>query len=129
MKSTQKVAAAITGSFALGLAVASVLHAQAKPPAYVVAEIDVKDEDGYKKDFLPKAQANLKEFGGKYMAGGFNKAISVSGSPPPNRVVLIQFSDMNTLKAFEEKEQKIVADVGSKYASFRVIGVEGVEQK
>jgi uncharacterized protein (DUF1330 family) len=127
MKSTYKVAAAITGSFVLGLGVANVLHAQAKPPAYVVAEIDVKDEDGYKKDFLPKAQANLKEFGGKYMAGGFNKAISVSGSPPPNRVVLIQFTDMDTLKAFEEKEQ--VADVGSKYASFRVIGVEGVEQK
>jgi uncharacterized protein (DUF1330 family) len=99
MKSTYKVAAAITGNFVLGLGVANVLHAQANPPAYVVAEIDVKDEDGYKKDFLPKAQANLKEFGGKYMAGGFNNAISVSGSPPPNRVVLIQFTDMDTLKS------------------------------
>jgi hypothetical protein len=26
---------------------ASVLHAQAKPPAYAFAEIDVKDQDGY----------------------------------------------------------------------------------
>ncbi|SIO50008.1 hypothetical protein SAMN05443247_06606 [Bradyrhizobium erythrophlei] len=29
----------------------------AKLPAYAVAEIDVKDQDGYAKDFLPKAQA------------------------------------------------------------------------
>ena len=36
---------------------------QAKLPAYVLAEIDVKDQDGYTKDFLPKAQANIKESG------------------------------------------------------------------
>ena len=96
---------------------------------YVLAEIDVKDQDGYTKDFLPKAQANIKEFGGKYIAGGKNKAISEIGAPPPNRVVLLQFPDMDTVKAFEEKEKRNVADVGNKYASFRAIGIEGVEQK
>ena len=60
MKSNYKIAATVIGSFVLGLGVASVLHAQTKPPAYVFAEIDVKDEDGYKKDFLPRAQANMK---------------------------------------------------------------------
>ena len=39
----------------------------------MVAEIDVKDQDGYTKDFLPKAQADIKEVGGKYLNGGFNK--------------------------------------------------------
>jgi uncharacterized protein (DUF1330 family) len=129
MKSNYKIAAAVIGSFVLGLGAANILHAQVKPPAYAIVEADVKDEDGYKKDFLPKAQANIKEFGGKYIAGGFKKAITFSGSPPPNRVVLLQFADMDTLKAFEDKEQRNVADVGSKYASFRVIGIEGVEQK
>ncbi len=99
MKSNYKIAAAVIGGFVLGLGAASVLHAQAKPLAYAFAEIDVKEEDGYKKDFLPKAQANIKEFGGKYIAGGFNKAISFSGSPPPNRVVLLQFAHMDMLKA------------------------------
>jgi hypothetical protein len=55
---------AVIGSFVLGIGAASILHAQTKAPAYVVAEIDVKDQDGYTKDFLPKAQANIKEFGG-----------------------------------------------------------------
>ena len=129
MKSTYKIGAAVIGSFVLGVGAASVLHAQAKPPGFVLAEIDVKDQDGYTKDFLPKAQANIRESGGKYLAGIFNKAISLSGSPPPNRVVLLQFADMDAVKAFYVKEHALEADIGSKYASFRVIGVEGAEQK
>src|SRR5271168_316056 len=129
MNSTYKIAAAVIGSFVLGVSAANVLHAQSKPPGYTWAEIDVKDQDGYTKDFLPKAQASIKESGGKYLAGGFNKAISLSGSPPPNRVVLLEFADIDALKAFEAKEQQLEADLGNKYASFRAIGIEGVAQK
>ena len=124
-----KIGAAVIGSFVLGVCAASVLHAQAKPPGYVWAEIDVNDQDGYTKDFLPKAQANIKESGGKYLAGGFNKAIGLSGSPPPNRVALLQFPDMDAVKAFYVKEHQLEVDVGGKYASFREIAIEGVEQK
>ena len=129
MKSHYKIAAAVIASFVLGVGAVSVLQAQTKLPAYSVAEIDVKDQDGYAKDFLPKAQANIRENGGKYLAGGLNKAISMSGSPPPNRVVLLQFPDMDALKAFNVKQRQLEADVGSKYASFRAVGIEGVEQK
>ena len=130
MKSTYKIVAAVVGSFVLGVGAASVLHAQAKPPAYLFAEIDVTDQDAYTKDYLPKAQGNIEAFSGKRIAGGFNKVISLRGAAPPNRVVLIQFPDMDALKAFEVKEQKLQADIGvDKYASYRVIGIEGIEQK
>jgi uncharacterized protein (DUF1330 family) len=129
MKANYKIAAALIGSFALGVGAASVLHAQAKPPAYAFAEIDVKDQDGYTKDFLPKAQANIKQFSGKYLGGGYNKAIGLSGAPPHNRVVLLQFPDMDALQAFYDKDKPLETDVGSKYASFRVIAIPGVEQK
>jgi uncharacterized protein (DUF1330 family) len=129
MKSNYKIGAVVIGSFVLGLGAAKVLHAQVKPLAYVVAEIDVKDQDGYTKEFLPKAQANVKETGGKYIAGGFNKAISLNGPPPASRVAIIQFPDMDALKAFATKQQQLEADIGDKYANFRGIGIEGVEQK
>jgi uncharacterized protein (DUF1330 family) len=129
MKSHNKIAAAIIGSFVLGVGAASILHAQTKAPGYVIAEIDVKDQEGYNKEFAPKAQANIKEFGGKYIGGGMNKAIGFVGAAPSNRVILLQFPDIETVKAFEEKEGRNVAEVGSKYASFRVIGVEGVVPK
>jgi uncharacterized protein (DUF1330 family) len=121
--------AVVIGSFALGLGVASVLHAQTKPPAYVFAEIDVKDQDGYAKDVLPKAQANVKEFGGKYLAGGFNKAISLNGAPPANRVALLEFPNVDALQAFAAKQKQLEADIGNQYANFRGIGIEGVERK
>jgi uncharacterized protein (DUF1330 family) len=129
MNSTGKIGVALIGSFVLGVGAANVLHAQTKPPAFIFVEIDVKDQDGYTKDFLPKAQANIKESGGNYLAGGFNKAIGLSGSPPPNRVVLLQFSDMDAVKAFYAKEQQLEADLGNKYASFRAVGIEGVQPK
>jgi uncharacterized protein (DUF1330 family) len=129
MKYKFNIVATLNRSFVLGLGAASILYAQAKPPAYTFVEIDVKDQDGYAKDFLPKALVNIKEHGGKYLAGGLNKAISLSGSAPPNRVVLLQFADMVALEAFEAKQKQLEADVGSKYASFRAVGIEGVEQK
>ena len=76
-------------------------HAQAKAtPRVLFAEIDVKDQDAYTKDYLPKAQGNIEAFGGKRIAGGFNKAISFRGAEPPNRVVLLQLPDIYALKAY-----------------------------
>ena len=72
MKSGYKIGAAVIGSFVLGVGASSVLHAQARPPAYVWAEIDVKDWVGYFGNFLAQAQANIKESGGKYLAGNSN---------------------------------------------------------
>jgi uncharacterized protein (DUF1330 family) len=129
MKVSYKIGAGLIVSFVLGVCAASVLYAQAKPPGYIFVEIDVKDQDAYKNDFLPKAQALIKESGGKYLAGGFNKALGLSGSPPPNRVVLLQFPDVDAVKAFYVKESKLEADLGNKFASFRAVGIEGIEPK
>jgi uncharacterized protein (DUF1330 family) len=128
MKTNYKIAAAIIGSFALGVGAASVLHAQAKPPAYSVAMIDVRDEDGYTKEYLPKVQPIIKEFGGKFLGGGYNKAVGI-GTQVPNRVVLVQFPDMETAKALFAKAEEVEKNVGEKYASFRHILIEGAEQK
>jgi len=129
MKSRYKIGAAVIVSFVLGIGAASVLHAQARPPAYVWAEIDVKDWVGYNNYFLGQAQANIRESGGKYLAGnssaGGPTSVSLSGPAPPDRVVLIQFADMDAVKAFYAKQHALEADVGSKYASFRIVAIEG----
>jgi uncharacterized protein (DUF1330 family) len=125
---TYKLIGIVFGSFVLGASAASVLHAQSKLPAIVVAEIDVKDQDGYKNDFLPKAQANIKEHGGVYLAGGYNKTATGSGAPPPNRVVLIQYPDMEAAKAFFMNE-KPLEEAAAKYATFRTYAVEAIEKK
>ena len=69
MKSKYKIGAAVIGSFVLGVGASSILHAQAKPPAFVWAEVDIKDRLGYFGNFAAQAQANIKESGGKFLAG------------------------------------------------------------
>jgi uncharacterized protein (DUF1330 family) len=130
MNINYKIGAAIVGTYLLGAGTVQMLHAQAKPLAYALAEIVVKDEDGYKKDFLPEAQRVIKEGGGKYLAGGFNKTIALSGAPPANRVVLIQYENMDALnKWWDGGGRDIQEKVGTKYATFRVLAIDGIEQK
>ena len=130
MKSNRKIAAALIGSFVLGAGAVQLLHAQTTPPAYTVAMINVKDEEGYKKDFLPEAQKMIKEGSGKYIAGGWNKTTPMDGPPPPNRVVILQFESASALKKWWESGlEKLQKEVGHKYADFQTFAVEGIEQK
>jgi len=120
------VVALVIGSFALGAAAVQTLHAQAKPPAFVVAEITVRDLDGYNANFLKPAQKAIADHGGKYLAGGYNKAMGLSGPDPANRVVILQFANMDAIKAWrEEGAADMENNVGNKYASFRAFAVEG----
>jgi hypothetical protein len=38
------------------------------------------------------SQKAIDDNGGKYIAGGFNKTFSISGQPPADRVVILQFA-------------------------------------
>ena len=87
MKSALKIAFAVTCGLSAGGGGVQLLHAQSKPPAFVVTEIAVKDEDGYTQNFLKAAQKDIADHGGKYVAGGYRKTLSLAGSEPPNRVV------------------------------------------
>ena len=62
MNVSYKTGAGVIVSFVLGVCAADILYAQAKPPGYIFVEIDVKDQDCYTKEFLPKAQALIKDF-------------------------------------------------------------------
>jgi uncharacterized protein (DUF1330 family) len=84
MKVNYKITLAVIGGFVLGAgAAASVLHPQGRAPTYVVAMVNVKDQDAYSKQFLPKVMVAIKENGGEYLAGGMNKTTSFAGEQPP----------------------------------------------
>jgi hypothetical protein len=60
------------------------------------------------------------------LAGGYDKTVSLVGDPPPNRVVLMQFANMDAVKAWRDQGGEDMENpVGSKYAKFRVYAVEG----
>ena len=67
-------------------------------PAYVIANVDVKDParyDEYRKMVLPTIQA----FGGRFLARG-GKIDSLEGPWHPNRIVIVEFPSVERAKAW-----------------------------
>jgi len=110
----------------LGAAIVQTLHAQTKPPAYNIAEITIKDQDGYNKEYLPLITKVLTDAGGKFLIRG-GKTISYEGGAPAPRVVVIQFESLDKLQAlYNSAPYKDAIAVGDKYATQRIFGAEGV---
>jgi len=120
------VALAMITSAALGAAVVQTLHAQAKPPAYNVVEITIKDQDGYNKEYLPLVTKAITDAGGKFIVRG-GKTISFEGAAPAPRVVVVQFENLDKLQAlYNSAPYKDAIAVGDKYSTQRIFGVEGI---
>jgi len=125
MKTRFVVLLSMSAGIALGVAGVQALHAQAKPPAFVVGEIDVKDAEMLDKDYVPSASRAVRDGGGKYLAVG-GKSVSFYGEPP-RRIAIMAFDDLEKAQAaFTSAAYKEAKAVGDKYATFRIYAVEGV---
>jgi uncharacterized protein (DUF1330 family) len=114
--------------FGLGAATVQGLHAQGKPPAYVISEIDLTDKDAYTKEYVPRAQAALRDSGQKILAAG-GRTVSLSGEPPKARIVLSVFDSLEKAQAAYSSPAYLEArKIGDKYAKFRIFAVEGRPQ-
>jgi uncharacterized protein (DUF1330 family) len=121
-----KTGIAVLIGVGIGAVSMQALRAQVKPLAYVIAEVTVKDQDPYTKEFLPARAKAIHDAGGTYIVrGGESKA--VAGEPPAGRVIVVQFENMEKLVAFTQSAGfKDSEAIGEKYANLRIYGVEGV---
>jgi uncharacterized protein (DUF1330 family) len=111
----------------IGAAAVQGLHAQAKPPVYLVTEIDVSNADAYVKEYAPLAQASIKKAGGKLLAASLNVA-KVEG-PAPKRVAIQAWDSVEQIEAWRNgADYKDARKIGDKYATFRSYAVPGVAQ-
>ena len=67
MKSTLKLVISLLAGIAIGGAALNGLHAQAKPPAFTIAEIEVIDPTGF-QDFAKRNGAGMTAAGGRVLA-------------------------------------------------------------
>jgi uncharacterized protein (DUF1330 family) len=128
MKTHYTVALSLLAGLAVGAAAMQALHAQAKPPAYVVAEIDVINSAPYDKEYVPPAAKAITDGGGKYIVRG-GETTSFYGDPPKSRIAIMLFESMDKAKAaFDSPAFRAAKAIGDKYAKFRVYAVEGLPQ-
>ena len=129
MKASAKLAIVLFIGVAVGALAVHGLHAQAKPPVFYVGEVDVTDEAGYQKEFVPLAGAAVQAGGGRFLARG-GQTTTLLGDPVKKRVVIYQWESMDQLRGwFDSPEQKKLRDVQAKYSKVRAYAVEGIAPK
>jgi uncharacterized protein (DUF1330 family) len=102
VKTNYKVAIALITGAAIGGAAIQGLHAQAKPPAYLVIPIlKINDAAAFKTGVIDKASATAGEMtaaGGHFIIRS-QKFTSLDGTPP-ERLIIIAFDSVEKAQAF-----------------------------
>ena len=80
MKTNFGMALTLLVGVGIGAATVQGLHAQAKPPAYVITEVEIINEEAF-KEFAPKVDATMAPFGGKRLVRG-GKIVAMEGEAP-----------------------------------------------
>jgi len=129
MKIHYALAAATIAGFGLGAIAIDRLHAQAKPPVYVVIDIsDITDAEGFKavgQRSNAAGAAVFKEQGGRYIARTQN--ITALDGTPPKRMIIIAFDSVDKAQAWNNSPaQKEVNAIRGKTTKSRSFIVEGM---
>ena len=128
MKIKYSLPLAVLAGIGIGAAAVQTLHAQAKPPVYVVTEIDVTNVDAYTKEYVPVVRPIIAKSGGKLVAVSQN-VTSLEGAPQKARVAINVYDSLEKAKASREAaDYKEARKIGDKYAKFRAYVVEGLAQ-
>ena len=126
MKAKYKIAIALVAGASIGGAAIQGLHAQAKPPTYIVIPIlKINDPAAFKSGVVDKAlPADLTAAGGHYVVRS-QKFTSLDGNPP-ERLVILSFDSAEKAQAFWNTSiQKEVNSARMKSTNSLAFMVEG----
>lgn len=122
----RKTLATLLAGLAIGAGGAAAWSADTAPApkAYVVAEINVKDLPGY-RSYTDAAFPVIQKYRGTFLTRG-GQTIPVEGSPPAERVMIIEFESLEQAKKFEySKEYTDIAPLRQRTSQSRLFIVEG----
>jgi uncharacterized protein (DUF1330 family) len=98
MNTTYKIAISVLVGAALGAAAVQGLHAQAKPKAYIVTEIELIDADAW-KTFAQAVRAAQTQASGRNLRTAMGKVVAFVGDPPKN-VGIAEFDSLDQAAAW-----------------------------
>ncbi len=99
MNPKSKIMLAVVVGAALGAAAMQGVHAQAKPKAYTVSELETLDAAA-NAAFVPLVQAAQKAAGGRNFNTGGGKIVALEGAAAPKRVAITEWDSLEKAQAF-----------------------------
>jgi uncharacterized protein (DUF1330 family) len=92
--------------------------------AYMIAELDVTDAEGYEA-YRTKVAATIEKHGGRYLARG--GAVHALESKAPDRVVVLEFPDVATLRRwYDSPEYDAIKGLRQAASTGRLFAIEGL---
>ena len=98
MNPKSKIMLAVVVGAALGAATVQGLHAQAKPKAYTVSELETLDAAA-NAAFVPLVTAAQTAAGGRNLKTGGGKIVAMEGTAP-KRVAITEWNSLDQAEAF-----------------------------
>jgi uncharacterized protein (DUF1330 family) len=126
MKIGLAVSATVLTCVVVGAVAIQELRAQAKPPVYVVNEVEIIDQSGFQA-YAAAQQKIIEKHGGKYVIRGGKVLATLSGSAPAGRYTVYRFENQDKMQAWrDDPAQKDGLATRDKVAKFRSFVVEGL---
>ena len=126
MKARFGMALSMVVGAVFGGAAIQALHAQAKPPVYMIAINELSDQERYAKEYVSPAQKSVKDHGGEYIAAG--PGTLVAGNLPHGPVVILRWESMEALQRWHNSpEFQAALKIGEKYAKFNIVAVNALK--
>ena len=104
MKTYCTVALSMLAGVALGGAAIQSLHAQAKPKAYTVTELETLDAKAA-ADVAARVQKMQEAAGDRNLRTGGGKVTSMEGPPPLQRVAITEWENLDKAQAFFKSKE------------------------
>src|SRR5262249_22250172 len=101
MKTRYAIACAIVSAIA-GAGLAQGVHAQTKPKAYAIAEIEITDAAKF-QPYIDGTAVIVPQAGGRFLARG-NKTSVIGGAPPRTVVAVLEWDSYEQAQAFFSSE-------------------------
>lgn len=93
--------------------------------AYVIADIDVTDRDGF-AEYQQKVPATIAAYGGRYLVRGGASEV-LEGSWSPKRSVVLEFPSMAQLKTwYNSPEYRPLIAIRERTTRSNLVVVEGI---
>lgn len=93
--------------------------------AYLIAEITVLDPDGY-EEYRAIVGASLANYGAKFLIRG-GEIENIEGGWAPQRLVMCEFPDMDTIhKWYASEEYQKAKKIRKDTAIFNIVAVTGI---
>jgi uncharacterized protein (DUF1330 family) len=127
MKQKARLTVMLLTGFALAAAAIGALKAQVnKPPAYVIAEVEVTDPAGFQQ-YVAKVPATLAPYHGKAVVRG--KPDTKEGAAPNGNVVVLAFDNLADAEGwYSSAAYREIIPLRQRSAKTRLFIVEGLLQ-